>query len=107
MWRGEVAQEFALAQCMINEAKLPLWQVSEAAVNQLRGTRGSRAREVARLDQRNTQSAQGRIARDCGAIDPAPDDAEIELLARHPREAIVTRETGWLRRGQSDSSWKE
>src|SRR5208283_3963044 len=104
MRRGVMAQAFALAQRMIDEAELPLRQVSEAAVNQLRGTRGSRAGEITGLHQRDAESAQRRIARDRGAVDAAADDAQIEFLARHPRKAFLTRQSGWQRGGQSASS---
>src|ERR1700722_11225780 len=105
MRRGAMAQAFAFAQRMIHEGELPLRQVAKSAVNELRGSPGSRTREIARLDQRHAESAQRGVTRDRGSVDAAADDAQIEFLARHPRQAFFPRKTGGRRRGQSASSW--
>jgi hypothetical protein len=100
VWRGDMPQPLALAQRMIDEAQLPLGQVAEATVDQLGGARGGGAGEIATLHERDAQPPHRRIARDCGAIDPAADYSDVEMLGAQPGDAALAVEWILLRLGQ-------
>src|SRR5271167_2960008 len=63
MRRGDAAQPFTFAQSAIDQPQLPLWQIAEAAMNQLGGMRRGGAGEIAAIDQRNAEAAQCGIPR--------------------------------------------
>jgi hypothetical protein len=52
-------------------------EISEASVNELGGSRGGRAGQIAFFNQDHRQAASLRIARDAAAIDASSDDGEI------------------------------
>jgi hypothetical protein len=78
--RGQTGQQFAFAQGVINQPQLPLRQIAQTAVDQLGGTRGGLTGEIAAVDQRYAQPAQGGVARHRGAVDAAADHGEVELF---------------------------
>src|SRR5258708_31629487 len=73
--RGDASKPLALAQRLIHQAKLKLRKITEAAVDEFAGSRGSRACKITGLNQRDVQPAHRRVARDRRAIDAAANDA--------------------------------
>jgi hypothetical protein len=73
-------QDLALGERLADQPELVIFEISEAAVNQLgRGGRGV-CGEVVFLDQEHAGSAHGRVAGDRGAVDAAADDEEVEAV---------------------------
>jgi hypothetical protein len=70
-------QHFALRKRFGNEAKLVLLEVSQPAVDQLRGCRGRRAGEIVLLDEQHGETAARGVARDPCAVDAATDHEQI------------------------------
>ena len=80
-------QPLALDQRLTHQPYLAIFQIAQAAVDQLgRGGRGM-AGQIVLLDQRHRQAAPGRIARNPGAVDPAADDQQVHVL-RVPFHAV-------------------
>jgi len=61
-----------------------LCRIAQTAVNQFGIMRAGCMRKIVALDQRDRESAQARIPRDCGARDSSADDEKIEDLVRKP-----------------------
>ena len=78
--RGQRPQPLALAHGLEDEAHVPLLQVAEPAVDQLRRAARRAAREVATLDHGGPEAAHRGVARDAGAVDAAADDEDVERL---------------------------
>ena len=83
-------QALALAQSFVHEFELPLRQITKAAVNQFRRSRRRGAREIAAVDQRDSQAAHRRVTRDGRAVDTRADYCEIEFLIAKSRQAFLT-----------------
>ena len=76
--RGDASQRRALTEALLHEPEAVLFEVAQAAMHQL-GARAARpAREVIALVEGDAQPAQCGVARDAGAVDPAPHDDQIE-----------------------------
>src|SRR5205085_2938843 len=58
------SQPLALAHCLEHEADVSLLEITEAAVDQLRGSTRGAGREIRALDERGAESAHRRVARD-------------------------------------------
>src|SRR5262249_23646643 len=70
-------QDFALPERAADQAKLVLFEVAQAAVDQLgRGRRGA-AGEVTLLRQDHRKPAAGGVARQAAAIDAAADNRDV------------------------------
>ncbi len=87
--RCVVEEALALGEVLVDEAKLTLLEVTDAAVDHLRGLRRRTRGEVALLDQRRPQSAAGGIERHAGPGDPTADDQHVELLVGKAAQSIV------------------
>ena len=85
--RAQRQHAVALAAGEAGDAELHLLEVAEAAVDQLRRSRGGAGGDVAALDQEDLQPALGGVERDAAAGDAAADDHEIELASSLAREA--------------------
>jgi len=73
----DVEQDAALAHGLEDQAELVVFEVAQAAVDQLGRARAGAEREVAHLNQRDGQAAARRIAGDASAGDAAADDKQI------------------------------
>jgi len=63
-------------------------QVTQAAVDELRGRARRRRAEVALVHERHRKACTGRLAGDPGPDDPGSDDEEVELAARELLESL-------------------
>ena len=77
--RRRPQQHFALGERCAHQAKFAVFQIAQAAVDQLRGRRRGGGRQVVLLQEHDPQTASGRIARDAGPIDAAADDRQVEI----------------------------
>ena len=84
----------SLAQPLEHQRQIAVLQVAQAAVDQLRRVAGGLAGEVAGVDQRHREAAQGRVARDRRAGRAAADDEEVERLGREPGQRGRARASG-------------
>jgi hypothetical protein len=85
--RRDAKQGFPLSQGLPNEAKLVIFKITQAAMNELARRRRRRAGKIALLAEHRLQAASGCIARDPGSIDAAADDEEIDVCFRFHQKA--------------------
>jgi hypothetical protein len=78
--RRRAQQRFTLLQRLADEAELVVFEVAQAAVNQLRAARRRVRRQIVLLAKQHRQAAARRIARDAGAVDAAADDEQIVAI---------------------------
>ena len=74
---GHAQQNLALGERLGDQAELELLEIAQPAMDQLRGRRRGRRRQIAALDQQHREPAAGSIAGDAGAIDAAADDQQV------------------------------
>ena len=67
-------QHLALEQRLAHQPELVIFEIAQAAMDQLGGGRRGAAGEVVLLAQADRQAAPGRVARDAAAVDAAADD---------------------------------
>src|SRR5690606_3577865 len=65
------------------QVEVELFEVAQAAVDQLGRARGGAGREVAGLDEPDVQPSRGGVERDARADHPAADHDHVELARRH------------------------
>ena len=70
-------QPLALEQRLAHQAELVIFEISQAAMDQLGAGRGGVAGEVGLLAQNHGQAAADGVARDPGAVDAAAHDKKI------------------------------
>src|SRR5207249_4438135 len=70
-------QDLALGERLGDQAELELLEIAQPAMDQLRGRRRGRRRQIAAFDQQHREPAAGSIAGDAGAIDAAADDQQV------------------------------
>ena len=80
--RGGGEQHLALDQRLAHEAELVIFEVAQAAMDQLAAARAGALGEVVLLAQQHPQAAAGGVAGDAGAVDAAADDQEVVVAAR-------------------------
>ena len=71
-------QDFALDQRFAHQPEFIVFEIAQAAMDELGRGRGGRAGEIALLGQQDLEPAPGGVARDAAAIDAAADDGKIE-----------------------------
>ena len=76
--RRHAQQRFAFRQGLGHQAELVLFEIAQAAMDQLRGTRRGGAGQVAAFHQGHRETAARGVARDAGAVDAAADDQQID-----------------------------
>ena len=81
--RRRLEQPRPLDEGLAHERKLEMLEITQAAVDQLGGSRGGGARVVALLGEHHFQAATGRVAGDGRAVDAAADDEQVEGLHQH------------------------
>src|SRR5689334_8363649 len=75
--RGCLEQHLALGERFVHQTKLVIFEIAQAAVNELGRGRGGRAGEVALVAKENRKPAPGRVAGDPATVDAAADDGEV------------------------------
>ncbi len=78
MRRG-AQQHFAFAQRRTHQPEFAVLQITQPAMDQLRGCRRRAGRKIVLLDEHDPQAAAGGVAGNAGAVDAAADDGEIEI----------------------------
>ncbi len=73
----------ALDQGFAHELELEMFQIAQAAMDELRGVGGGGAGIVALLGQQHFQAATGGVAGDRGAMNAAADDDKVERFRGH------------------------
>ena len=75
--RRHPPQHLALHQGFAHEAKLKMFEIAQAAVDQLGSGGGGAAGEVGLLAKVDREAAAGRIACNAATVNPTPDDRDI------------------------------
>ena len=75
--RRGVQQALALEQGLADQAELVIFEIAQAAMDQLGAGRGGVAGKVALLAEHHREAAADRIAGDARAVDAAADDQKI------------------------------
>ena len=75
---GDAQQDVTLLQRLAHQAELVVLEIAQAAMDELAGRGGGRARQIALFDEQHAQAAAGGIARDADAVDPAAHDQQVE-----------------------------
>jgi hypothetical protein len=88
----ELDHQLALEQRLADEAEVEVLQVSQPAVDHLRGAARGAERVVLALEQRHRITARGRVEGDPGAGDAAADHHDLEPLAGDRIDCVGARE---------------
>src|SRR6266480_993108 len=81
--RCRAQQHFPLDQSFANEAELIIFQIPQAAVDELAGARTRSLRKVVLLAQHNAEAAAGGVAGNSDAVDTAADNEKIDEIGWH------------------------
>src|SRR5580700_6587160 len=82
-------EPLALHEGFTDQAELVKLEIAQAAMDELRRCRRSRAREIGLLDEHDGQSAPHGVARDAATIDAAADDEHIHGPSFDHERAIL------------------
>jgi hypothetical protein len=82
-------QEIALAAGLAHDAQVPVGQVAQAAVHELRRTARSARGEVAALDQQRAQPARRGVPQDARARDASAHYQQVDSLARGAAQGVT------------------
>src|SRR6185436_18446143 len=74
---GDPQQDLALGERLGDQAELVMLEIAQPAVDQLRGRRRSRRRQIVAFDQYHRQPAASGVARDADAVDAAADHQQV------------------------------
>src|SRR3979490_2498616 len=74
---GDARRNLALGERLGDQAELELLEIAQPAMDQLRGRRRGRRRQIASLDQQHREPPAGSVARDAGTIDAAANDQQV------------------------------
>jgi hypothetical protein len=85
--RRHAQQHLALAERRAHQPQRAVFQIAQAAVNELGGRRRGAGCKIALFEQHDLQPPTGRIARNARAIDAAANNRQIEV---GHRSAILT-----------------
>ncbi len=91
--RRGAKKHFALRQRLGDEAEFVVFEIAQAAVDQLGAPRRRMRRQIVFFDQQYLQAASRRVARDARAVDAAADDGKIECrwIGRWHRSRSLAR----------------
>ena len=76
-------QHFPFDQRLADQSELVIFEVPQAAMDELAGTRTRSLRQVVLLAQHDTEAAAGGVAGNSGAVDAAADDEKIDQVGWH------------------------
>jgi hypothetical protein len=96
--RRQAQQHLALAERRADEPQRAVFQIPQAAVNELGGCGRSAGGEIALFEKHDLQSPTGRIARNARAIDAAANNRQIEVGHRPAIFAALERDGFMLTR---------
>jgi hypothetical protein len=82
-------QQVALPQCLPDELEVALFQVPQAAVNELGRPRRGTRRQVPGLDKADPQAPRRRVERGAGPGDTAADDQHVERPGRQRADGLL------------------
>src|SRR5579872_5668770 len=88
--RSEAKKCGALMQGFAHQMKLELFEVAQAAVNQLRILAAGAGREVMLLNQGDFCAAHGEIPGDAGSVDAATENEDVKGLAAEALDVLRT-----------------
>src|SRR5690606_17280575 len=81
--RSTCPDAFAFAQRLPHEPEFVMFEIAQAAVDQLRGPGRGSTGEVPHLYQQDLEIASRRVARDAAAVYAATDDQDVILGLTH------------------------
>src|SRR5271170_319412 len=76
--RGHAPERFALHERFAHQPKLVVFEVAQAAVDQLARRARRRAGKVALFAKKHRPATAGGVAGDAATVDPAADDGDVE-----------------------------
>ena len=82
-------QDLALDQRLADQPELVIFEIAQAAMDQLAAARRGALGEIVLLAQQHLEAAAGGVAGDAGAVDAAADDDEIEWSTGAPRSGLL------------------
>ena len=88
---GDAQEDGALFEGFADEAELAVFEVSEAAVDELAGGGGGTAGKVVLFDEDGVEASAGGVAGDAGTVDAATDDEEIGRCGRFVHKGDATQ----------------
>src|SRR5271168_4504355 len=74
-----VQPHFALDQGLADQTKFQIFEIAQAAMEQLAGARRRSLRKIVPLAEKRRKAATDRVAGEPGAVDAAPCDNQVEL----------------------------
>ena len=80
--RRDAKQDFAFNQRFTHQAKLVMFQIAQATMDQLGGIGRSAAGQIAFFEQHHGKPASRRIPRNAGAIDATTNDGQVVGFSR-------------------------
>ena len=83
--RGDGPQHLSLAKRFPDKAKFIIFQIAQAAMDELRRPRRRTGGEVALLAKNHRPAAACRVARDPAAVDAPANDGDVEALIQNGR----------------------
>ena len=89
--RRRLQQPLALVKRLRDQAEIVIFEIAQAAVNQLGRFRRRLTGEIALVDEQHRQAKQRRLARDRAAVDAAADDEEIVVHHAPPTSFFSRR----------------
>jgi hypothetical protein len=79
--RALAEQAFALANRFADQVELSMFKISKAAMDDAGGAAGNSRSEIVLFDEQGAFSGAGTLPGYGNAIDPAPNDHHVEMLA--------------------------
>ncbi len=79
--RGGGEQDFALDQRLAHQAEFVIFEIAQAAMDELPRARRGALGEIVLLAHDDGKAATGRVARNSGAVHAAADDEDVDLIA--------------------------
>ena len=76
--RRDAPKHFALEQRLAHQPKLVIFEIAQAAVNQLARRARRRAGQIALFAKKHRPTAADGVAGDAAAIDAAADDGDVD-----------------------------
>ncbi len=76
-------QHLALDQRLVDQTEFAIFEVAQAAVNELGGRRRGGAGEIAGLGEEDAEAPAGGVAGNAAAVDAAADDGDVVEPVMH------------------------